>query len=262
MVMSVDEEKGYVNLSKKRVESEDAPKAQEKFAKAKAVHGVMQHVATSHDIEVEELCAKISWPLHEKHSSAFEAFRKHTLQEINVWDEIDFSKPGLDLSDKADKIKEDIELHMRRRLIVSAMRLQAKCEVACSEYAGIDAIKAALNEGFKASKDDIEVNIKLIAHPLFALTCMTRDKEAGTNVLTEAMNLIQASIEKDKGTFVLISKPEIKVKEKEKDDDSSDDEDGAGSYKGSSEASEEDQTMGNLTKEQMDALKDTKVDED
>merc|ERR1712113_513152 len=81
MVMSVDEEKGYVNLSKKRVEPEDAPIRQEMYAKAKAVHGVMQHVASTHNIPIEELCNKISWPLYKskKHSSAYDAFKKHTM---------------------------------------------------------------------------------------------------------------------------------------------------------------------------------------
>lgn len=263
MVMSVDEEKGYVNLSKKRVEPEDVPPKQELFAKAKAVHSVMQHVAATHGLEVEDLCQKVSWPLHEKYPSAYDAFKKHTMQVINIWDELDFSQPGVDLSDKAEAIKEDIETHMKRRLVTSTLRLQAKCEVACTEYAGIDAIKNALSDGFKASKEECEVNIKLIAHPLFALSCICRDKELGCNTLNEAMDHIQKSIESENGTFVIISKPEIKIKDKDKDgDESSGDEDAGGSYKGSSEGSDEDETMGELSKEQLDALAKTKVDED
>merc|ERR1719476_1170814 len=47
MVVSVDEEKGYINLSKKRVAAEDCEPKKESFAKAKAIHGIMQHVAQS-----------------------------------------------------------------------------------------------------------------------------------------------------------------------------------------------------------------------
>jgi hypothetical protein len=36
MVVSVDEDKGYINLSKKRVASEDIPPKQDVFHKAKA----------------------------------------------------------------------------------------------------------------------------------------------------------------------------------------------------------------------------------
>merc|ERR1712190_188786 len=146
---------------------------------------------------------------------------------------------------------------MQRRLITSQMRLQAKCEVSCSEYEGIDAIKNALNEGHKASKNDIEVNIKLVAHPLFALTCLCRDKELGINVLTEAMDNIKVSIEKEGGAFELISKPEIKIKEKQEDGDSDAEEKGKKDDVSDSSSSEEDETMGGLTKEQEEALKST-----
>merc|ERR1711920_397746 len=116
---------------------------------------------------------------------------------MGVWEEVDFTQPGQDISAKKDDIIKEIETHMRRRLITSVMRLQAKCEVSCNEYAGIDAIKAALTEGLKASKPDCEVNIKLIAHPTFALTCLCREKELGVNVLNESMDLIKDAIEKE-----------------------------------------------------------------
>ena len=41
MVLRVDQEKGYVDLSKRRVEPEDATAKEESFARAKAVHGIM-----------------------------------------------------------------------------------------------------------------------------------------------------------------------------------------------------------------------------
>jgi len=268
MVMSVDEDKGYINLSKKRVEPEDAPPAMEKFAKAKAVHGIMQHVAQKHGFEIEELCNKVSWPLHEKYSSAFEAFKRHSEGEINIWNDIDFSQPGVDLSAKAEELKEDIELHMKRRLIASTLRLMAKCEVACQEYEGIDAIKEALQEGFKASKEDCEVNIKLIAHPVFALTTMCRDKEVGVGVLNEAMNFVKEAIEARKGIFNIISVPQIQKKDdaKEGDDDDSeeggDDDDDKKSYKSESDPEEQDVAMGDLDEDELKRLEKLKVDDD
>jgi len=266
MVMSVDEEKGYINLSKKRVEPEDAPPKTEQFAKAKAVHGIMQHVSSTHGIPVEELCNKVSWPLHEKYPSAFEAFKKHIEGEITIWDDIDFSQPGQDVSHLAKEIKEDIETHMRRRLITSTLRLMAKCEVSCHEYEGIDAIKESLKAGYKATKDECEVNIKLIAHPVFALTCMCRDKELGVNVLTEAMEYVKEAILERKGSFNIVSQPSIQKKDDQKgeegDSSGDDDDDEKGSYKSQSDPEDQDDTMGDLDDEALKALEKVKVEED
>jgi len=264
MVMSVDEEKGYINLSKKRVEPEDVPPKQEQFAKAKAVHGIMQHVSAVYELEVEDLCEKVSWPIHTKHGCAFTAFKKHIEGELDIWADVDFSQPGKDISHLADKIKNDIEQHMKRRLVASTLRLMAKCEVSCHEYEGIDAIKEALTEGLKANKDGLEVQIKLIAHPVFALTCMCQDKELGVKLLEESLALIKDAIEAKKGKFNILSAPQIQKKEDEKG--GSDSEDGSGdekaSYKSESDPEEQDEGMGELDEEALKALEQVKVDDD
>jgi len=251
-VMSVDEDKGYINLSKKRVEPEDAPPKLEQYAKAKAVHGIMQHVSKNNSIDVEDLCQKVSWPLNTKHSSAFDAFKKHIEEELDVWNGIDFSSPGQDLTHCADAIKEEIENHMRRRLIASNLRLQAKCEVSCTEYEGIDAIKDALSQGFKASKEECEVNIKLIAHPTFALSCQCKDKELGVNALTEALGYIKEAITAKKGTFIIVSQPQIHKKEEEQKD----------SDESSTESEDNASDMGEIDADALTALDRVMVEED
>lgn len=263
MVLRVDEDKGYVDLSKRRVAPEDATAKEEQFAKAKAVHGIMRHVAHSSDIEVEELCNKVSWPLYAKYKDAFDAFRRHVVGEINLWDEIDFSQPGKDLSDIADKLKEDIELNLKRKLIQHQLKLRAKIEVSCSEYDGIDAIKEALNKGMEASKEDCELKIKLIAHPLFALSLVCRDKSQGMATMEEAMGLIKEKIQSYKGNYVVKLAPELVGQdEKGEEQEGSGSGDDKGSESGDSTESEQDETMGGIDEKALEELEKAKVEED
>merc|ERR1712060_241531 len=139
--------------------------------------------------------------------------------------------------------------------MTSMVRLQAKVDVSCSEYEGIEAVREALLEGFKASKEECEVNIKLIAHPLFALSCMCRDKEMGVSILEDAIEKIKLAIKEKGGDFELRSKPDISLKDdKKKDEDES----------SASEASDQ-EDMGDLdeeTKKALDAIKVEKSDDE
>lgn len=223
-VLRVDEEKGYIDLSKRRVAPEEAQEKEEAFAKAKAVHGIMRHVASENKIDVEDLCMKLSWPLYVMNvpagviqevrgREAYECFRKHVAEEINVWELCDFSQPGADLTSLEAKIKDEIEVHLKRRLIQQKLRIRAKVEVGCDDYEGIDAIKRALIKGQTAvpekkedadKKDDsqeIELKIKLIAHPLFVVSCECRDKDKGLEVTNNAMELIKESITSEGGVY-------------------------------------------------------------
>eukprot|EP00928_Gymnodinium_smaydae_P050542 TRINITY_DN340_c0_g2_i1.p1 TRINITY_DN340_c0_g2~~TRINITY_DN340_c0_g2_i1.p1 ORF type:complete len:366 (+),score=135.55 TRINITY_DN340_c0_g2_i1:100-1098(+) len=262
MVIRADHEKGYVDLSKRRVEPEDAKIKDEQFAKAKAVHGIMRHVAQLHKVDVNELCLKISWPLQKKYGDAHEAMRKHINEELDIWKELDFSQPGEDLTSLQDKLKEDIEISLRRRLIAQALRMRAKVDVSCSEFAGIDAIKEALLAGMEASVEDCEVKVKLIAHPQFMLTCQTRDKQLAFATLEKAIANIKETIEKNKGDFVLRLAPEL-VGADEKEEEAEE-----GSSSEGEEGSEEDQdeTMGNIDDkamaELMEKTKDLEVDDE
>jgi len=155
MVVRVDEEKGYIDLSKRRVALEDVPGKEASFAKAKAVHGIMRHVASLNDIPVEMLCECVAWPLQKKYENAHEAFRNHINDELNIWEAPELNFEALEdcHKDKIPKIKADIEVDLRRRLIAQELRLRAKIEVSCSEYEGIDAVKEALIAGQGASHE-------------------------------------------------------------------------------------------------------------
>lgn len=75
VVLRVDKEKGYIDLSKRRVSPEDIQKCEEKFNKSKAVHSILRHVAEKQDLSLEGLYQQIGWPLFKKYGHAFEAFK-------------------------------------------------------------------------------------------------------------------------------------------------------------------------------------------
>lgn len=75
VVLRVDREKGYIDLSKRRVSPEDVERFEEKFNKSKAVHSIMRHVAEKRDMELKELYERVGWPLYRKFGHAFDAFK-------------------------------------------------------------------------------------------------------------------------------------------------------------------------------------------
>ncbi|KAJ8948123.1 hypothetical protein NQ318_008476 [Aromia moschata] len=89
VVIRVDKEKGYIDLSKRRVSAEDVEKCTERFAKAKAVNSILRHVAEllkyESDEQLEELYQKTAWHFEEKYkknkASAYDFFKQAVLKE-------------------------------------------------------------------------------------------------------------------------------------------------------------------------------------
>lgn len=53
--MRVDKEKGYIDLSKRRVSPEEVLKCEEKFLKSKAVHSTLRYIAEKNHLVLEDI---------------------------------------------------------------------------------------------------------------------------------------------------------------------------------------------------------------
>ncbi|XP_050145640.1 eukaryotic translation initiation factor 2 subunit alpha homolog, partial [Malus sylvestris] len=72
MVLRVDKEKGYIDMSKQRVSEEDIQTCEERYNKSKLVHSIMCHVGETLEIDLEDLHVNIGWPLYQKYGHAYD----------------------------------------------------------------------------------------------------------------------------------------------------------------------------------------------
>jgi len=194
MVIRVDKEKGYIDLSKRRVDPEDVIKCEERYNKAKAVHSVLRHVAEVKGLKLETLYEKIGWPLYKKFGHAYEGFK------IALNESEDGSTVFKDL-DIDEDVKTAVVTYIKRRLAPQPVKIRADIEVTCFTYEGIDAIKAALTEGEEKSKEEAPIKIKLIAPPMYVMTSMTLDKDLGIETMNLAIEAISNSIKAKGGSL-------------------------------------------------------------
>jgi translation initiation factor 2 subunit 1 len=197
VVIRVDKEKGYIDLSKRRVSTEEILKCEEKFAKGKTVNSILRHTAEvlkmQSDSEFEELYERTAWRFDEKYKKpgyAYEVF-KQAVTDPAVLDECDIPTEW----------REILLANIKRRLTPQAVKCRADIEVSCYAYEGIDAIKQALKTGLVLSSEEKPVKINLIAPPVYVVTSTSLDREEGLKLLETVINAIKTSIEAQKGRF-------------------------------------------------------------
>ncbi|CAE6539912.1 unnamed protein product [Rhizoctonia solani] len=235
VVLRVDKEKGYIDLSKRRVSPEDITKCEDKFMKSKAVASIMRHVATrttgavdeapkegeaapksetkeeekeeeeEHDTglpggsdeeRLEELYEQIVWPLASKYGHTYDAF-KLALTSPDVFDGLNISQPVLN----------SLIATIARRLTPQPIKLRADIELTCFQPTGIDAIKRALTAGEAVSTEAVPVKAKLVAPPFYVLGTNATDKVAGVDILEKAIEAIKVTILEDGGELNVKMKP-------------------------------------------------------
>jgi translation initiation factor 2 subunit 1 len=197
VVLRVDKEKGYIDLSKRRVSPEDVKKMEEKFYKSKTVHSIMKYVAETQNLRLEDLYKQFCWPLYKQFGHAFDAFKLALQEPEKVFGSLLPAGP----------LRDVVLANIQHRLTPRAVRIRADIEVTCFAYDGIDSVKAALNAGFAASTQEIPVSIQLVAPPHYVMhvNCLEQDK--GIEILNNAINFIRTKIIDLHGNIVIKSPP-------------------------------------------------------
>jgi translation initiation factor 2 subunit 1 len=204
VVLRVDKEKGYIDLSKRRVSPDDAKKLDDKYSKSKVVHSIMKHLAETNHKRVEDLYSSFAWPLYKTFGHAYDAFKLALSDADKV-----FGTAGVQTAIFTAEIKAALLEQLARRLTPKAVKVRADIELTCFHYEGIDSIKAALRAGevtgepAPGSEDENELKIRLVAPPLYVMFTTTLEKDQGIALLDKALTAIKAKITELKGNLVV-----------------------------------------------------------
>lgn len=226
VVLRVDKEKGYIDLSKRRVSAEDIVKCDDRYNKSKAVHSILRHCAEKYNFSLEKLYQTIGWPLLRKYGHAYDAF-KLSITDPTIFDEVEAP---------SKEVLEELKVYISRRLTPQAIKVRADVEVSCFSYEGIDAIKAALKAAEAESTEQMQVKAKLVAAPLYVISTQALDKNQGVALLEKAIEKVAASIEAAGGNIKITMAPkavtatedaqlQALLEKKEKEDNSDEDDD-------------------------------------
>jgi len=194
MVLRVDEQKGYIDLSKRRVSPEDIQAHEDKYNKSKAVHSIMRHVSETCKIPLIDLYTKFCWDLYKRYGHAHDAFTAIVQEQKSAY---------LDRYDIPAAAKNALMTNIRRKLTPQPVKIRADLEVTCFGYEGIDAIKAALRGAEALTTEEMQIKINLIAPPTYVMLTTSLNKDEGIKLLNDACDVARSIITSSGGTLTI-----------------------------------------------------------
>eukprot|EP00163_Fabomonas_tropica_P003196 TRINITY_DN1267_c0_g2_i1.p1 TRINITY_DN1267_c0_g2~~TRINITY_DN1267_c0_g2_i1.p1 ORF type:complete len:302 (-),score=99.60 TRINITY_DN1267_c0_g2_i1:473-1378(-) len=192
MVLRVDEEKGYIDLSKRRVSPEEVEKCEAKYAQSKAVHSVLRHVAEITHNDLNDLYERFGWDMYDRYGHAIEGF-KASLKDPEV-----FARYNLE-----PDLLEALMANIKRRMSPQPIKIRAEVELTCFSYAGIDGIKAAIRDGEASGTEETPIKIKLVAPPLYVIITTAHVPTEGIEVVTNAIETCKKTLEEEGGQLIV-----------------------------------------------------------
>lgn len=123
-----------------------------------------------------------------------------------MWDDVTFP---------SQVAKDELLLHISKRLTPQPTKVRADIEVTCFSYEGIDAVKDALRIAEANNTTDTQVKVRLVSPPLYVLTSHCLDKNLGIKTLEEAIKSITEKIRASGGNCTVQMAPKAVTEEDE-----------------------------------------------
>jgi len=143
MVLRVDAEKGYIDLSKRRVSPEDAQACVEKYNKSKLVHTITRHTAETTNTDLEDLYKAFTWPLYKKYGHAHDAFTQMVSSPEDMFTESIAISGEEGAAVLTQEVRSAIVKDIKRRLTPTPLKIRADIELTCFHYDGVLHIKVS-----------------------------------------------------------------------------------------------------------------------
>lgn len=194
-VLEVNEDKGYIDLSRRKLLPNEAEECRENYGNYKSLVTIMNYVSSKFpEIEWEDFMERALWSIDDKYQCGYRAYKMSLKERPEIWDEIDLP----------DNVKDELKRQIFLKLKPNNMKIQIDFEITCNSYEGILGIQYALRAGLKYSNEKCPFKIVLVASPKYKLWVNSSDFEETDKVFQEVVNEINSKIIEKKGEFKII----------------------------------------------------------
>ena len=189
IVLSVDPEKGYIDLSKKRVNEEDILQCETRFFKSRKLNSVLLQLESGGvGGGLSNLYEQV-WKLPEHPVDHLEIFLNSLADEPSS-------------KDTVSKIRE-------KYLASKIAEIQAEVEMTCFSPEGIEGIKKSIREGLKV---DQGIKIRILSAPLYLIQFSTREPEEGVRVVEKVIEVLGRTLRTVDGELCVKKPPSLSDK--------------------------------------------------
>lgn len=180
MVIRVDTENGFIDLSKKRVPKHLEKAMQDKFAKGKLMMTILRAVRRKTEVKVGDIYEKLVWPLQAQGDHVIDILTARLKKLDDIVDPLELD----------GEVKTVLKEEILRRLTPKPVKICSQIEITCFSPEGIDAIKEALRAGEECSTREIEIRVTIVASPLYTLSATTKWKHECYQLMRDACKKI------------------------------------------------------------------------
>lgn len=210
IVIRVDKNKGYIDLSKRDISDKESKLCDEKYKQAKYLHGIIKSTLISSrykdnlfdNITLEECLQKTIWPIYETthHNNPNDVIKKILNSEYKIFDNLE-----------NNIFKENLIQNFKQKYKEVCPLVDAYVEIIILSDNAIYDIKKSIDLCVELKEEKSELEITVESSPLYKLNLKScQDSENALHEMNKILDKLKEEIIKISGSFNLIKEPHIR----------------------------------------------------
>jgi translation initiation factor 2 subunit 1 len=185
VVLRINEERGYIDLSLRRVNEMEKKKKSEKIKQEQKAEKIIENYAKANNMKLEQLYASLATPILKKYEYLHSAFfdiveKKTTLLELGI----------------PQAIAEPFEKVVIDKIKPKSVVIEGSLKLELYLPNGVDVLKTMLTQ-----QEDNSTTLKYEGGGKYRITVTSKEYKIAEQVLKQKVDALEKSIEKNKGLF-------------------------------------------------------------
>lgn len=188
VVIRVNFEKGYIDLSKRRIAEGETYSMEKKWGYTKFTNSIVTYISDSIFIINEDMSLRWLWPITRNFGHSILAFKKLINYSNIIIKSLDFFKGE----------KQKLLKTLDKRIIINSKKICSSFEINCFSWSGISKIKKFIKIGLDKNIEK-KIDIKLIAGSTYSIIIKDDTKKKAMMSMYEFYNAVTEKIKNKKG---------------------------------------------------------------
>lgn len=196
LVLNVDKEKGFIDLSKKQVSEEDKLLCEKKYKNNKKIINMVNGFLNNKNIDYNDFMNKTLWRLDEN-------IYYNKLLEI-----IDLGSDSLENYFEIEN-KYDFISYLLEKIKNGPKKIECIFEIKCTNTNGIEDIKYILKKSLEKNISDEKIKINLLNYPQFVMYSKSENYKLVLDNMDSIIEFIKNNVESKNITFNILKDPYV-----------------------------------------------------
>ncbi|MFB6088645.1 MAG: translation initiation factor IF-2 subunit alpha [Candidatus Aenigmatarchaeota archaeon] len=191
LVLSVNKDKGHVNLSLKKVSDNQKNRRLQTWKRDQRGENLLRLLAESQDKTLDEIYDELGFEIQDNFRDLLEPFELCLKKGKEI-----LEKRGLE-----DEWIDEIDEIAQKNLSIKEVKISKEVDLRCFESNGVE----VLRKNLKYINDNYDVEIEYVSSPKYRFSIKTKDPKKGDKKLGEALGDLKERIDKKNCTCEILN---------------------------------------------------------